>query len=80
MIVSAFEPRHTCPFTLKVECSTSFDLKSIPQEGAGMYSKIVKGFWAARTSVGGLGYVLSPKYELILPASGQVRCVYLCIP
>ncbi|EKM75828.1 hypothetical protein AGABI1DRAFT_102686 [Agaricus bisporus var. burnettii JB137-S8] len=76
LIISAFEPRHTGPFTLKVECSTSFDLKSIPQEGAGMYSKIVKGAWNAKASLGGPAfekYALSTRFELMLPMPGQVR-------
>lgn len=80
LIVSAFEPHHTGPYTLKVECSTPFDLKSIPQEGAGMYSKIIKGAWDVKTAAGGPAfqkYALNPKFDLILPASGQVKYVFL---
>lgn len=82
LIISAFEPRHTGPFALKVECSTSFDLKSIPQEGAGMYSKIVKGAWNAKAPHGGPAlekYALSTRFELMLPMPGQVRCVHLYV-
>jgi calpain-7 len=32
-------------FSLEVESSLSFDLKAIPQEGAGMYTKTIKGAW-----------------------------------
>lgn len=45
VILSAFEPRHMGAFTLKVDCSVSFDIKAIPQEGAGMYTKVIRGAW-----------------------------------
>jgi len=46
IIVSSFEPqRHFGPFSLRVESSRRFDIRPIPPEGAGMYSKIVKGSW-----------------------------------
>jgi calpain-7 len=45
VVVSAFEPHHMGPFSLKVDSSYPFDLKPIPQEGAGMYSKVVRGSW-----------------------------------
>jgi len=32
-------------YNLAVECSLPFELKPIPPEGAGMYSKVVKGAW-----------------------------------
>lgn len=45
MVVSAFEPSHTGSFSVDVESSHSFDFKVIPQEGAGMYKKTVRGEW-----------------------------------
>lgn len=45
MIVSAFEPQHMGPFTLKLECSHHFELETVPQEGAGMYHKVIRGHW-----------------------------------
>lgn len=46
MIVSAFEPqKYLGPYSIRVESSRRFDLQPIPQEGAGMYSKVVKGAW-----------------------------------
>ena len=45
LVVSAFEPRHTGKFALRAECSDRFDLKPILQEGAGMFSKLVRGEW-----------------------------------
>jgi hypothetical protein len=45
VVLSAFEPDQTGKFTLKVESTSRFELKSIPQEGAGMYVKTVRGEW-----------------------------------
>ena len=45
VVASAFEPHHMGSFSLKVDSSYPFDLKPIPQEGAGMYSKVVRGLW-----------------------------------
>ncbi|KAF5355191.1 hypothetical protein D9756_005675 [Leucocoprinus leucothites] len=77
LIASSFEPTHTGPFTIKVECSTPFDLKSIPQEGAGMYTKIIKGAWDANSLSAGAPqfqrYAENPRYELVVPSSGQIK-------
>ena len=45
VVISAFEPRHLDSFSLTVSACSPFDLRPIPQEGAGMYQKIVKGEW-----------------------------------
>lgn len=45
VILSAFEPRHMGPYTIRVESSHRFDFKAIPQEGAGMYTKTIRGSW-----------------------------------
>lgn len=46
VIVSTFEAqKHLGPFSLRVESSRRVSLEGIPQEGAGMYSKVVKGSW-----------------------------------
>ncbi|KAF9243195.1 hypothetical protein BU15DRAFT_72388 [Melanogaster broomeanus] len=46
VILSAFEPQtHLGAFTLKVESSRRVDVTPIPQEGAGMYSRVSKGDW-----------------------------------
>ncbi len=47
LVVSAFEPRHIGKFALKVECSDRFDLTPILQEGAGMFSKVIRDEWCA---------------------------------
>ena len=46
VIVSTFEAqKHLGPFSLRAESSRWISLEAIPQEGAGMYSKVVKGSW-----------------------------------
>jgi len=46
VIVSTFEAQKNLgPFTLCAESSRRITLEAIPQEGAGMYSKVVKGSW-----------------------------------
>lgn len=46
VIVSTFEAqRNLGSFSLRVESSRRISLEAIPQEGAGMYSKAVKGSW-----------------------------------
>ena len=46
VIVSTFEAQKNLgPFSLRAESSRRISLEAIPQEGAGMYSKVVKGSW-----------------------------------
>jgi calpain-7 len=45
VVISAFEPHHLDSFSLTVSAGSPFDLRPIPQEGAGMYQKVVKGEW-----------------------------------
>lgn len=45
MVLSAFEPRHMGHFSLKIECSDSFEVKTIAQEDAGMYTTVIRGAW-----------------------------------
>lgn len=45
LIVSAFEPRHLGAFKLRIESSLRFDLTPIPQEGAGMFNKVIRDAW-----------------------------------
>ncbi|KIJ15557.1 hypothetical protein PAXINDRAFT_77338, partial [Paxillus involutus ATCC 200175] len=75
VVLSAFEPQiHLGAFTLKVECSRRIDLTAIPQEGAGMYSRVTKGEWDEHTAVGGPShgrYHLNPIYEVQIPSSAQ---------
>ncbi|EJT96956.1 hypothetical protein DACRYDRAFT_59843, partial [Dacryopinax primogenitus] len=45
VIVSSFEPGVLGQYKLQVECADPFEIKPIPQEGAGMFSKRVTGLW-----------------------------------
>ncbi|KDQ28322.1 hypothetical protein PLEOSDRAFT_1041381, partial [Pleurotus ostreatus PC15] len=45
VILSAFEPRYLGSFSLKVDAYNRIDLRPIEQEGAGMYSKPMRGAW-----------------------------------
>ena len=45
VILSAFEPSQTGKFTLKVESTSQFEFKAVPQEDAGMYVKTLRGEW-----------------------------------
>jgi len=75
IVASAFEPRHMGPFLLKVESSCPFDLESIPQEGAGMYSKIIRGLWDGETAAGAPSfdrYPKNPVFEVVIPSATQL--------
>ncbi|KAF9228468.1 cysteine proteinase [Gyrodon lividus] len=75
VVLSAFEPQiHLGAFTLKVECSRQIDFTAIPQEGAGMYSRVAKGEWDERTAVGGPShgrYHVNPIYEVQIPSRAR---------
>lgn len=74
VVLSAFEPDQTGKFTLKVESSSRFDIKAIPQEGAGMYVKTVRGEWDSTTAVGGPSqnrYHHNPVYEVTIPCASE---------
>ncbi|EKM60408.1 uncharacterized protein PHACADRAFT_167770 [Phanerochaete carnosa HHB-10118-sp] len=75
MVVSAFDNRHLGTFAFNIDCSTRFDLKPIPQEGAGMFSKVIRGEWTTETAAGAPKferYKHNPIHELKLPSQSQV--------
>lgn len=45
IVVSAFGPQDIGAFTLDIESSHRFELNTVPQEGAGMFSKVIRGSW-----------------------------------
>ena len=45
LIISAFDSRHTGPYTVEIDSSARFTLQQIPQEGAGMFSKVLQDAW-----------------------------------
>ncbi|KIM39736.1 hypothetical protein M413DRAFT_446644 [Hebeloma cylindrosporum] len=78
VIASAFEPHHIGPFSLTVDSSVPFDLKPIAQEGAGMYTKLLRGSWDGETAAGGPSsnhYSKNPVFELQVPATTQLKYV-----
>jgi len=59
-----------------VECSHHFELKPIPQEGAGTYHKVIRGEWNAQTAAGGPDfkrYLYNPVYEVKLSSVTQLE-------
>ncbi|KAE9408723.1 hypothetical protein BT96DRAFT_807713, partial [Gymnopus androsaceus JB14] len=76
VIVSAFEPHQTGPYTLAVNSFARFSVAAIPQEGAGMYRKTIKGTWDASSAAGAPSfnrYFQNPIYELIFLRSLKIR-------
>ncbi|KAJ6497495.1 hypothetical protein C8R45DRAFT_1093864 [Mycena sanguinolenta] len=76
IILSAFEPNQLGAFSLEVESSLRFELKAIPQEGAGMYAKIVRGAWTAQNAMGGPSfkhYAQNPVFEVDVQAPTELK-------
>ncbi|KAI0774825.1 hypothetical protein BD413DRAFT_603407 [Trametes elegans] len=76
LIVSAFEPRHVGKFALRVQSSDQFELTPVPHEGAGMFSKVVRGAWTDGTAGGGPSfgsYATNPAYEIHVPTASQLQ-------
>ncbi|KZP13760.1 cysteine proteinase [Athelia psychrophila] len=76
VIVSAFGPEHMGPFTLTAQSSHHFDLQPIPQEGAGVYQKFIRGAWDGQSAAGGptfKQYLSNPIYEIDLQSSTLLR-------
>ncbi|KAH7925291.1 cysteine proteinase [Leucogyrophana mollusca] len=72
VIVSTFEPNQLGLFSVRVESERRFELKAIPQEGAGMYNRVVRGEWDADTAAGGPSYGryrFNPLYEIVVPTT-----------
>ncbi|KZO90603.1 cysteine proteinase [Calocera viscosa TUFC12733] len=77
VIVSSFEPETLGQYKLQVECSQSFDIKPIPQEGAGMFSKRLQGQW---NGVGSERTSQKPVYELVLAKSTTLTVRLQLVP
>ncbi|KAF4563111.1 cysteine protease [Pleurotus pulmonarius] len=75
VILSAFEPRYLGSFSLKVDAYNRIDLLPIDQEGAGMYSKPIRGAWEEHNAAGGPSfkqYLNNPIFELIVSETTQI--------
>lgn len=64
LAVSAFSPTHQGAFSLLVRSSRRAEVEPIPQEGAGMFAKTVRGEWTNGAD---------PRYALELPTLAQVK-------
>ncbi|PBK88494.1 cysteine proteinase [Armillaria gallica] len=76
VILSALEPHKIGSYLLKVESTSRFDLTPIPQEGVGMYSRVIRGAWDVDTAVGGPSfkqYAHNPIYEVDCPSAAQMK-------
>ncbi|TFY58424.1 hypothetical protein EVJ58_g6422 [Rhodofomes roseus] len=76
LIASTFEPQQFGSFRLRVESQLRFELTPIPQEGAGMFDKVVRGAWTAETAGGGPSssrYTTNPRYEVQVDTATQLK-------
>ncbi|KAI0279076.1 hypothetical protein BGY98DRAFT_933386 [Russula aff. rugulosa BPL654] len=64
LVVSAFSPTHLGEFSLLVGSSRWVEVDPIPQEGAGMFAKTMRGEWTNATH---------PRYSLELPIPTDVK-------
>jgi len=67
LAISAFSPTHLGDFSVLVRSSRWVEVDAIPQEGAGMFAKTIRGEWTN----GGAG--AHPRYSLHLPTSTDVK-------
>ncbi|KAF8627516.1 hypothetical protein AX15_004392 [Amanita polypyramis BW_CC] len=76
IILSAFEPHHLGSFSLSISTASPFDLRPIPQEGAGMYQKMIRGEWTTESAGGSPSfdkYASNPVYVIESPCQLQVK-------
>ncbi|CAB4384739.1 unnamed protein product [Rhizophagus irregularis] len=66
IIVSTYEPGLIGEFTLTVASNVTFNVTSIPLEGAGMFKKIIQGQWIKGFNAMGYqhDFYLNPSYHL----------------
>jgi len=64
LAISAFSPTHQGAFSLLVRSLRRVEIEPIPQEGAGMFAKTVRGEWTNGAD---------SKYALELPTPAQVK-------
>ncbi|KAI5448818.1 cysteine protease, partial [Naganishia albida] len=77
LIPSTFESGKASQAFIRLESTVPLEVSIVPQEGAGMFSRVVKGRWSSATAAGrpSLGsYESNPRYELLLPEPASVFC------
>ncbi|KAF8523246.1 cysteine proteinase [Gautieria morchelliformis] len=70
LIVSSFEPRQQGAFELCLTSLRAFDLELLPAEGAGMYTKTIRGAWREENSAGSPNfgrYHQNPSIKIAVP-------------
>ncbi|KAG7091220.1 hypothetical protein E1B28_010271 [Marasmius oreades] len=76
VIVSAFEPGYTGDFKVTVASSLRFNLANVPQESAGMFTKIRRDAWSGASAAGAPSfdrYFENPVFEFSLSAAAKVQ-------
>jgi len=75
VVISGFDPKVRTAFTLSIECSHKFDVRAVPHEGAGMFSKSIKGNWIGDSAAGPpsqRSYHKNPAFRIILEESSRI--------
>jgi len=62
LAISAFSPTHLGDFLLLVRSSRWVEVDPIPQEGAGMFAKTIRGEWCVPPTTPSLGGATDPLY------------------
>ncbi|KZT05397.1 cysteine proteinase, partial [Laetiporus sulphureus 93-53] len=76
LIISTFEPQQLGEFKIQVESAYPVEITSIPQEGAGMFSRVLRDAWTAGTAGGGPSsskFANNPAYELRIDAPAYLK-------
>ncbi|WVQ83588.1 hypothetical protein IAT38_005729 [Cryptococcus sp. DSM 104549] len=75
MIVSAFDPGKTGPYSVAIGATAPVSISPIPAEGSGMFSRVVHGRWTEETAGGRPStgtYERNSMVEVILPKPGTL--------
>lgn len=75
LVVSSFQPLHEDTFELSLHSSLPLQVTPIPPEGAGMYSRVVKGAWSDGFDADGEGPQENPTYKLEISRPTSIKSV-----
>ena len=78
LIPSTFEAGVAAEFKLRVHASFATDVKLLPQEAAGRFTKLMRGKWTETSAGGGprnASYRTNPTYRVMVPSACLMRCV-----
>ncbi|GAA5870476.1 hypothetical protein JCM16303_002018 [Sporobolomyces ruberrimus] len=73
LVVSSFQPLHEDTFELSLHSSLPLQVTPIPPEGAGMYSRVVKGAWSDGFDADGEGPQENPTYKLEISRPTSIK-------